>query len=99
MELTLHYYWVYKAVFLLSILFTIYKVYKSEFTSKSWGVTLIVLTILANISPVKLKPITDSVNTLQNISIENSKKLPEFKQDNRFKSATHIEGIKPSDLQ
>lgn len=99
MELTLHYFWVYKAVFLLSILFTIYKIYKSEFTSKSWGLTLVVLTILASISPIKLKPTTDSVNILQNMSIENSKRLPEFKQDNSFKSATHIEGIKPSDLQ
>ena len=100
MEIIFAWFWLIKlfvsAILVVSIYFAFWK---KRGKSTIWNVVTAILLILAVINPVKIKPETDKVNSLQNVKIEQQKVLPEMVSDNSFEKKSNVVGISKEDLK
>lgn len=99
MEFMIAWFWLVKVILMFIMAFVLYKAVKWNFKSKLWNILSIIVLVLAMITPLKIVPETDKVNTLQNSQIEQSKVLPEMVKDESFKKSTNIDGITKTDLK
>lgn len=101
MELMLQWFWLVKLLAILVFLGSIYYAYKAKFKSKTRNAIVVILAIIAIVSPVKLEQTnTYKHSTVMNNMIEQSKQLPTKVIDNSFNTKTAEDmRITPDDLK
>ena len=92
MEVTIAYFWAFKALLLVVMGFSAYKwIYVHKFQSKLYGVIFGVFFVFGIISPIKLA--TTNYTTTSNKAIEMSKTLLNKVEDNSFKE--RVDSVQP----
>ena len=100
MEFTFVWFWTVTLLVGCTVLYASYvAVILHKLRNKAYNTLVLVLVIMYIMTPLKMKPVTDTVNRLQNISIEQSKTLPPLKSDNSFLESTAMTGIQDKDLK
>lgn len=100
MELMLAWFWLIKLFLTASFIYLIYlAAVVKKFKSKVLNVLTIVVGILLIVSPIKMKPTTDLINTMQTQQIQAAKVLPLLIKDDSFAKSTKIDGITAEDLK
>ena len=101
MELTFQWFWLVKATLLILTLYVAYKAaWVNRMGSKVWNILFLVLVVFAMMSPVKMNPTTNQVNSMSNLQIEQQhRELPPMIRDNSFRESTNVKQITPEELK
>ena len=101
MEFMIGWFWAINLILTGGFIYIVYlTAYVWKFKSKALNVIAIILGILLIVSPLKLKPTTDSMNTVQTHQIAATKVLPPLVKDDSFKQASEsVDGITEEDLK
>ena len=99
MEFMVQWFFLVKIAVALAFAGSLYKLYKSQWKSKFWIGTSVVMALVFFVSPIKLETNTVQQQTMTNERIKQSKVLPEKVTDNSFKTnANNVTGITSNDL-
>lgn len=101
MELTYQWFWLVKLTFLLLTWAVAYKAFwVHKMSSKFWNILFAGFIIFALMSPIKIQPTTNQVNSISDRQIEQQHSvLPPKVIDNSFEESTKVEKIQESYLK
>lgn len=101
MELTIHWFWIIKLAMLLVSVFATYKATITySLRNKVWNVVASALLLLIIVSPIKMQPTTNNVNSTMDRQIaERHTELPPMVSDDSFNQSANITGITQKDLK